>query len=53
MLQIPVLLLNGLTIVISLLIALMQDQVTALKQVSIKVATINSTMSWKSVWNIK
>jgi ATP-dependent DNA helicase RecQ len=41
--QIPALLRNGVAIVISPLIALMQDQVTALHQLGIKAAFINSS----------
>lgn len=43
--QIPALCLNGVAIVISPLIALMQDQVNALNQAGVKAAAINSTMS--------
>ncbi len=43
--QLPTLMMDGLTIVISPLIALMQDQVRALQEFGISSATINSDMS--------
>ena len=45
--QLPALCLDGLTIVISPLIALMKDQVDALKKRSIPAEYINSTVSWE------
>ena len=44
--QLPALLLDGVGIVISPLIALMQDQVAALHQLGIKAAYLNSSMSF-------
>ena len=51
--QIPALHLPGLAIVISPLIALMQDQVQALKQYGVQVETINSTISYSKISQIK
>jgi ATP-dependent DNA helicase RecQ len=51
--QIPALILDGLAIVISPLIALMQDQVDALKQHGVRVATINSSVNSHEIYQIK
>jgi ATP-dependent DNA helicase RecQ len=51
--QVPALCLEGLAVVVSPLIALMQDQVGALKQVGVKAAAINSSMSASQVWQTK
>ncbi|MEQ1619843.1 MAG: DNA helicase RecQ [Methylococcales bacterium] len=51
--QIPALLRPGLGIVISPLIALMQDQVTALLQLGVKAAFLNSTLSLEQVRQIE
>ncbi|HEU0203017.1 MAG TPA: DEAD/DEAH box helicase, partial [Burkholderiaceae bacterium] len=45
--QIPALLRPGVAIVISPLIALMQDQVAALDELGVRAAFLNSTLSWK------
>ncbi|WP_424982740.1 DNA helicase RecQ [Maritalea sp. S77] len=47
--QIPALCRDGVAIVVSPLIALMQDQINALAQMNIKAAAINSTMSFEEV----
>lgn len=45
--QIPALLRHGVGIVVSPLIALMQDQVDALTQLGVRAALLNSTLSWQ------
>ena len=47
--QIPALLLDGCAIVVSPLIALMEDQVTALKQNGVRAAYLNSSLSFDEV----
>lgn len=44
--QVPALIMDGLTIVVSPLIALMQDQVTQLESYGIEAAFLNSTLDW-------
>ncbi|WP_415033207.1 DNA helicase RecQ [Azonexus sp.] len=46
--QIPALLRPGCAIVVSPLIALMQDQVDALTQLGVRAACLNSTLDWRS-----
>ena len=51
--QIPAIVREGVGIVVSPLIALMQDQIAALKQAGVRAATINSSVSAKEVWETK
>lgn len=51
--QIPALARDGVGVVISPLIALMQDQVDALQQIGVSAAYINSTLSMKLVRSVK
>jgi ATP-dependent DNA helicase RecQ len=51
--QIPALCRDGCAIVVSPLIALMQDQVTALCQVGVKAATLNSTIDPQTAYEIE
>lgn len=50
--QIPALLLPGLTVVVSPLISLMQDQVMALKSAGVPAAYINSTLSYEQLLKV-
>ena len=50
--QIPAMILDGITIVISPLISLMKDQVDTLKQLNIPSAFINSTLSLSELKNV-
>jgi len=51
--QIPALVLNGVGIVISPLIALMQDQVSALHQLGVRAAFLNSSLNLEQVRDIE
>lgn len=51
--QLPSLLLNGMTLVVSPLIALMKDQVDALKSKGVRAAFINSSMSYSEIRNVQ
>jgi ATP-dependent DNA helicase RecQ len=51
--QIPALLRHGVGIVVSPLIALMQDQVDALLQAGVRAAFLNSTLDWPQVQEIE
>ena len=51
--QIPALLRPGCAVVVSPLIALMQDQVDALTQLGVRAACLNSTVDWREAQNIE
>ena len=51
--QIPALCLDGTAVVVSPLIALMQDQITALKHLGINVASLNSTLDYTQTLEIE
>ncbi len=51
--QIPALVRGGVGVVISPLIALMQDQVSALKQLGVAAAFLNSTLANDQIWQIE
>ncbi|MFT7088065.1 MAG: ATP-dependent DNA helicase RecQ [Rickettsiales bacterium] len=51
--QIPALILDGLTIVVSPLVALMHDQVSALEVLKVRARTINSSISYSEIDQIK
>ena len=46
--QVPALVLEGVAIVVSPLIALMQDQVSALRQLGVRAAYLNSTLDYRT-----
>jgi ATP-dependent DNA helicase RecQ len=48
--QIPALLRPGVGVVVSPLIALMQDQVDALRQVGVQAAYLNSSLDFRAWW---
>lgn len=50
--QLPALLREGLTIVVSPLIALMQDQVAALRERGVAAGALNSSLSWDEVRSV-
>jgi len=51
--QIPALMRDGMGVVVSPLIALMQDQVAALEEAGVRAAALNSSMSWPDVQSIE
>lgn len=51
--QIPALLRHGVGVVVSPLIALMQDQVDAMLQVGVRAAFLNSSLDWKTASDIE
>lgn len=51
--QIPAMLRHGVGIVVSPLIALMQDQVMALTELGVRAAFLNSTLSAEESWDVK
>jgi ATP-dependent DNA helicase RecQ len=51
--QIPALLRKGVGVVVSPLIALMQDQVAALEEAGVRAAALNSSMTWPQVQEVE
>jgi ATP-dependent DNA helicase RecQ len=51
--QIPALLRDGIGVVVSPLIALMQDQVAALEEAGVRAAALNSSMTWPQVQEVE
>jgi len=51
--QVPALLRDGIAIVVSPLIALMQDQVAALQEAGVRAEFLNSTLDWPEVQSIE
>jgi ATP-dependent DNA helicase RecQ len=51
--QVPALCLDGLTVVVSPLIALMQDQVAALTQLGVRAAMLNSTLDFREAMAVE
>ncbi|MGD9512317.1 MAG: ATP-dependent DNA helicase RecQ, partial [Geminicoccaceae bacterium] len=51
--QVPALCLDGLTVVVSPLIALMQDQVSALAQLGVRAAMLNSSLDFRTATGVE
>jgi ATP-dependent DNA helicase RecQ len=51
--QIPALVREGMGVVVSPLIALMQDQVAALEEAGVRAAALNSSMSWAQIQSVE
>jgi ATP-dependent DNA helicase RecQ len=51
--QVPALLREGVGVVVSPLIALMQDQVAALREAGVRAAFLNSTLDWREAQDIE
>ena len=51
--QIPALLRDGVGVVVSPLIALMQDQVAALRELGVRAAFLNSTLDWREATDVE
>src|SRR5258705_10893524 len=51
--QIPALVREGMGVVVSPLIALMQDQVAALEEAGVRAAALNSSMTWADVQSVE
>ncbi len=51
--QIPALLRDGVGVVVSPLIALMQDQVAALRELGVRAAFLNSTLDWRDATDVE
>lgn len=51
--QIPALLRDGVGVVVSPLIALMQDQVAALRELGVRAAFLNSTLDWREAMDVE
>ena len=51
--QIPALIREGMGVVVSPLIALMQDQVAALEEAGVRAAALNSSMTWPEVQSVE
>ena len=51
--QIPALVRDGMGVVVSPLIALMQDQVAALEEAGVRAAALNSSMAWPEVQSVE